>query len=438
MNICFISLGCARNQIDTETMTALVRDAGHHISDAPEQADVIVVNSCSFIRSAVDESIDTILELAAYKQTGNCRRLIVTGCLPQRYQAPIAEALPEVDAFLGTGAYEQILEVISGPDDAGICILPPPGNRPNRHRRFPRPAPTAPVAYVKTSEGCSHHCTYCIIPALRGPYQSRPIDMIAEEVTELLTPFVQEVVLVAENTSRFGSDLLPPQDLADLLDALIPIIGDRWLRVLYGYPSDLTPRALERIGTGAGVVPYFDLPIQHASSAMLKKMARQYTHDDLLRLFDTLRDQYPDAALRTTLITGFPGETDADVETAMALMERVAFDHLGVFTYSDGEDLPAHRLPGPVPEPVAQERYDALMALQADISHARNKTRIGTTCQVLIEEMPEPGTFVGRGPFQAPDVDGGVHIHADHLSIGSFCTVRLTEAYPYDLIGALI
>ncbi|GBC62976.1 ribosomal protein S12 methylthiotransferase RimO [Desulfonema ishimotonii] len=431
-----VSLGCARNLVDSEEMLGRLQQAGWQITDEPETAHVIIVNTCSFIESAVDQSIDTILALAGYKERGLCRTLIVAGCLPERYRADIVREIPEVDVFLGTGAFDRIVEAAEGTLTSENCLLPDPDSIITPVRNVPRVREAGHMAYLKIAEGCSRHCTYCIIPQLRGIQKSRPSARITDEARALIDAGTKELILVAQDTTDYGRDLGTGDDLARLLAALSDLSGDIWLRVLYGHPESITDAMIRVMTERPNICAYFDLPIQHASDAVLKKMGRRHPREDLLRLFEKIRAADPAAALRTTAIVGFPGETEEDFGELLDFAETVRFDHLGVFTYSDSDDLPSHRLPGHVRSEVAQERYDRLMALQVGISDENNQKYLDRTLKVLIEESPEPGLFTGRTAFQAPEVDGMVYVHHEGpLKIGDFAHVRITDTLEYDLVG---
>lgn len=455
MKLYLLSLGCARNLVDSEIMLGRIKRAGWTIVEEPEEADAIVVNTCSFIEDAADESIDIILELARYKQTGSCKRLVVAGCLPQRYRQEISAQMPEVDVFIGTGAFDQIVAAVEASNDSRGCLLPDPDIKPAQDKDAARVLSTSHMAYLKVAEGCSRHCTYCIIPKLRGKKRSRPLAEVISEARGLLEAGVKELVLVAQDTTSYGRDLRPAVNLSQLVERLANLpadppmnpasvgadtdIANAWIRVLYGHPESIEDSFIKTVATHSNVCSYFDIPIQHVSSPILKKMGRRYTQDDLWRLFDKIRSQVPDAVLRTTLILGFPGETEKDFETLLRFIEDVRFEHLGVFLYSDADDLPSHRLPEQVPAGVAQERYDELMSCQLDISARNYQKYIGQTLEVLVEEAIEERLYAGRATFQAPEVDGMTYIKLgpgqSGSKIGSFARIRVTDAMEYDLIG---
>jgi len=438
MNLHLVSLGCARNLVDSEHMLGRLREAGWRIVEGPDDADVIIVNTCSFIESAADESIDTILELARYKTEGACRALIVTGCLPERYREAIGRELPEVDLFLGTGAFNQILtavESVIGNLEGERCILPDPDAISVSNPDAPRVQTLPHSAYIKIAEGCSRSCTYCIIPKLRGRQKSRPTEEIVAEARRLIGAGTRELVLVAQDATAYGHDLNGDMSLGGLLRRLSDIGDDIWIRVLYGHPESIDDDIIRTMAERSNICPYFDLPIQHASDRMLRRMGRRHTQADLFRLFERIREIAPEASLRTTAIVGFPGETDRDFKTLQSFVETVRFDHLGVFTYSDADDLPSHRLDAHVSRTTARKRHDRLMARQRDISAEKNAAYLDHTLDVLIEESPEADLFLGRTAFQAPEVDGLVYVKGRELPLGHFVPVTIIDTLEYDLVG---
>jgi ribosomal protein S12 methylthiotransferase len=442
-----VSLGCAKNQVDSEIMLGRLKQAGWAITDDPEEAHVIVVNTCSFIQSAAEESIDTIVDLAGYKKTGSCRRLVVTGCLPERYRDQIVQAIPEVDVFLGTGAFDQIVQAAANCRLAREAILPDPELACLDHQGSSRVLTAAHMAYLKIAEGCSNRCTYCIIPRLRGQHKSQPLEMVMAEAQELVASGVKELVLVAQDTTAYGKDLNPPVTLGNLINGLAHLSsregrrqkGLPWIRVLYGNPESIDESFVRSVADHPQVCSYFDLPIQHASNRILKRMGRRYTREKLCRLFRRIREMVPDAVLRTTIILGFPGETDQDFQQVLDFAEEIRFDHLGVFVYSDADDIASHRMRQHVPRSVAQDRYDQLMSAQMDIAAEKNQKHIGRTLQVLIEEDLGSHLFAGRTCFQAPEVDGVTYVNtassAAALAIGCFARARINDAMEYDLMG---
>jgi len=438
MKLHLASLGCARNLVDSEVMLGRLKHSGWTITEDPAEAETIIVNTCSFIESAVNESIDTILELAAFKKNGSCRKLIVAGCLPERYREDIVAALPEVDVFLGTGAYDKIIQAVDGTLATPGCILPDPNLTLLQAHDIPRVQSRAHMAYIKIAEGCDRHCTYCIIPTLRGRQKSRLPGPIVAEALSLIKTGVKELVLVAQDTTAYGRDLNPPTDLSCLLEELASLSGQVWFRVLYGHPESIQPAMIQTIADHPNICSYFDIPIQHADPMVLKRMGRQYSRDDLKRLYEKIRTLCPDAALRTTVIVGFPGETDKAFRELMDFVNHIRFDHLGVFTYSDAEDIPSHRLSGHVSAQKAQDRLDQLMSFQAEISYRNNCKHVGKTYQVLVEEKQAGKTFIGRTAFQAPEVDGITTIRGGGLKTGCFRSVKITDAQDYDLSGEAI
>ncbi len=432
-----VSLGCAKNLVDSEVMLGLLIKAGCRITQDPQNADTIIVNTCSFIESAVNESIDTILELAKYKSNGSCRRLIVTGCLPERFREAIVESLPEVDLFLGTGAFDKILTAVNGALNERNCLLPDPNLIPYRQKE-PRIRSSAYMAYLKIAEGCSRHCTYCIIPKLRGKQRSRRLEDIVAEAHELVSSGVKELILIAQDTTHYGMDLHPPVPLYRLLEKISEISENIWIRILYGHAESIENSFIRTVAEHRNICAYFDVPIQHASDRILKKMGRNYSSQDLYRLFDKIRSSVPDAALRTSIIVGFPGETDKDYETLLTFINDIRFDNLGVFIYSDAEDLPSHKLPGHIPEHVAIDRYDRLMSSQQKISLLNNRKHIGRLYDVLVEKWADNTYYKGRTFFQAPEVDGMTDIHSADLQIGSFVNVKIEDASEYDLTGKVV
>jgi ribosomal protein S12 methylthiotransferase len=432
------SLGCARNQVDSETMAAHLTAAGCALVNDPATAEVIVVNTCSFIASAADESIDTILALAAYKTKGRCRQLIVAGCLPERYGDESVKALPEVDLFLGTGAYDQVVAAVHGELAPGSCLLPDPDtiDLTTPVRRKPS---TPHAAYLKIAEGCNRTCTFCIIPKLRGRQKSRPLETLVAEAEALIADGVQEITLVAQETTAYGQDVAAGLDLAQLVSALAQLDDAIWIRFLYGHPESITPALMQAVARFDNLCPYFDIPIQHAGDAVLRRMGRRYTADAMVHLFDAIRARVPRAVLRTTVLVGFPGERDDDFRQLMDFTARVRFDHLGVFAYSDAEDLPSHGLTGHVDAVVAQKRLETLMEQQRAISEEMLIQYHGAQMQVLVEKEAEPGIYVARSAFQAPEVDGSVLIRTDQrLAAGTFRRVKVVETLDYDLIAELL
>ena len=419
-------------------MLGLLMRAGWSITQDASEADIIIINTCSFIETAADESIDTILELAKQKHHGACRRLIVTGCLPERFREEIVQALPEADIFLGTGAFDRIVSAAEGSPNLAGCLLPDPNLCLLDTHNTPRVRTSAHTAYLKIAEGCNRHCSYCVIPKLRGRQKSRPVENIVAEARSLIGSGIKELNLIAQDSTFYGKDLKPPADLSGLVKRLSEISDSVWIRFLYGHPSSLEDSLIQTVATLPNVCSYFDIPIQHVSDSILKKMARDYTQKDLYRLFDKIRSRDPEAVLRTTVIVGFPGETDKDFKAILDFVRDVRFENLGAFTYSDSEDLPSHKFPHHVPQKVAKERYDQLMTMQAEISLENNQGHFGKIHTVLVEDKRRDMLFSGRTSFQAPEVDGMVYIHSAHLQSGSFARVKIIDALEYDLVGEAV
>jgi len=435
------TLGCSRNQVDSEIMLGKLVEAGHTITRDPSLAQVIIVNTCGFISTASDEAVDVILELAKFKETGVCEKLIATGCLAQRYKDDenLVVTLPEVDAFLGTAACEQIVEAVENSDTQPLILFPDPNKRPFQDLSVQRELITDFYSYIKVSEGCNRKCTYCIIPKLRGIQRSRPKDDISREAKDLVSRGVNEIILTAENTTDYGRDFKGQTGFEHVLISLADTLAKdhAWIRFLYTHPNSLTEPIIQIVKNYKNICSYYDVPIQHASSNILKKMGRPYTHEDLYALFKTIRKIDPEAALRTTIIVGFPGESEEDFNIAMKFIEDIGFDHLGVFIYSDSDDLKSHLLKDHVPYEIAEQRHDMIMAAQAKISKKVNEKLLGKTFEVLVEENPEPGVFLGRTMFQAPEVDGVTFIYANGLEIGTFVNVRITQGFEYDIAGEI-
>lgn len=439
MKILFISLGCDKNLADSEEMLGLLTAGGHEITDDETQADAIVINTCCFIKDAKEESVETILEMAEYKKTGSCHALIVTGCMAQRYQKEIIEEVPEVDAVLGTTSYGDIVkaleEAVAGnhfEEFRDIDYLPDTGSK--------RVLTTGGhFGYLKIAEGCDKHCTYCIIPKLRGKFRSVPMERLIAQAEDMAEQGVKELILVAQEATVYGKDLYGKKSLHILLKKLCEIRGIRWIRILYCYPEEIYDELIETIRDEKKICHYLDIPIQHASDRILKRMGRRTSKQELIDIVGKLRKEIPDIVLRTTLITGFPGETEEDHEELKEFVDEMEFDRLGVFTYSPEENTPAAEMADQVPEEVKEERRDELMELQQEISYDRGQDRIGQELLVMIEgKVADESAYIGRTYGDAPKVDGYIFVQTGELLMtGDFAKVRVTGALEYDLIGVL-
>lgn len=437
------TLGCSKNLTDSEIMLGILDDEQYHLCDELSEAEIIVLNTCSFIHDAREESIQMILDLAKQKEDGNCEKLIVTGCLSQRYPETLIEEIPEIDAIIGTSNFYEIDQVIKTlyseqAQNQKIFMksvdLEIPENLP---RILTTPAH---YAYLKISEGCDNRCTYCIIPKLRGKYRSRKIEDIVAEASDLADMGVSEFMIIAQDTTRYGMDLYGETKLDVLLDELSKIEKIKWIRVHYSYPDVLDDRLLDAFFRNDKVVNYFDIPIQHASDKILKLMNRKTSQSDIEGIVTKIRQKDPLAVIRTTVIIGFPGETEEDFETLLDFIQRMKFDRLGAFVYSDEEDTPAMKLPNKVAEEIALERKNILMEKQMYISEALSYSKIGRTYEVVIEEIADSGKIlVGRTAFDAPEIDGVVYVHTDQdIDFGTFIQVKITDALEYDLIGVIV
>ena len=440
MKILFISLGCDKNLVDSEVMLGLLDSKGYQIVDNEMEADIIVVNTCCFIHDAKEESIQTILEMAELKTEGNLKALIVTGCLAQRYQQEIIDEIPEVDAVLGTTSYDKIVdaieEALAGNGHVtmeSIHALPLVDTK--------RLVTTGGhFAYLKIAEGCDKHCTYCIIPKLRGNFRSVPMERLIKEAEELAEAGVKELILVAQETTLYGKDIYGEKSLHKLLKELCKVDGIQWIRVLYCYPEEIYDELIQTIKEEEKICKYLDLPIQHASDRILKRMGRRTSKQQLVDLVNKLREEIPDITLRTTLITGFPGETEEDHEEVMEFVDTMEFDRLGVFTYSAEEDTPAANMPDQIDEEVKSDRQAEIMELQQDIAFEQAENMIGREVLVMIEgKVADENAYVGRTYKDAPNVDGFIFINTDEeLMSGDFAMVKVTGALEYDLIGELM
>ncbi|MGN8885851.1 30S ribosomal protein S12 methylthiotransferase RimO [Blautia sp. HCP28S3_G10] len=439
MKILFISLGCDKNLADSEEMLGLLTASGHEIVDSEEDADGIVINTCCFIHDAKEESINTILEMAEYKKQGTCKALIVTGCMAQRYKEEIIQEIPEVDSVLGTTSYGDIVKALNEaavgnhfeefkdinylPEDSGRRILTTGGH----------------FGYLKIAEGCDKHCTYCIIPSLRGRFRSVPEERLLAQAEYMASQGVKELILVAQETTVYGTDIYGHKTLHILLRKLCKISGIRWIRILYCYPEEIYDELIQVMKEEKKICHYLDLPIQHCSDRILKRMGRRTSKAQLIEIIAKLRKEIPDIVLRTSLITGFPGETEEDHQELMEFVDETEFDRLGVFTYSPEEGTPAASMPDQIPEELKEERRDEIMALQQEISLEKGNERIGQEMLVMIEgKVSGESAYIGRTYADAPKVDGYMFVQTGELMVtGDFARVCVTGALEYDLIGEL-
>lgn len=439
MKVLFISLGCDKNLVDSEEMLGLLTAKGYRITDEEAEADIIVVNTCCFIHDAKEESIQSILEMTAHRTEGNCKALIVTGCLAERYRDEILKEIPEVDAVLGTASYAEIVTAIENALN---------GSKYEEYKELtgiPEVDTNRVIttgghyAYLKIAEGCNKHCTYCIIPKIRGSYRSVPMERLIEQAKYLASQGVRELILVAQETTIYGTDIYGEKSLHILLKELCKIHGIYWIRVLYCYPEEIYPELIQVIKEESKICHYLDLPIQHASDGVLKRMGRRTSKQQLIDIVNTLRSEIPDIVLRTTLITGFPGETQEQHEELMDFVDEMEFDRLGVFTYSPEEDTPAAIMKDQIDEEVKLDRQAEIMELQQDISLDKGQDRIGQTLFVMIEgKVADENAYVGRTYADAPGIDGYVFVNTGmELMSGDFALVRITGAMEYDLIGEL-
>ena len=440
MKILFISLGCDKNLVDTEVMLGMLASRGYEMTNEEQEADIIVINTCCFIHDAKEESIQNILEMAEYKKNGSAKALIVTGCMAERYRQEILDEIPEVDEVLGTTAYDRILDAVdaalAGQHEvmtADLAALPLPETK--------RLVTTGGhFAYLKIAEGCDKHCTYCIIPKIRGNFRSVPMERLIKEAEELADQGVKELILVAQETTLYGKDLYGEKSLPKLLRELCKISGIRWIRILYCYPEEITDELIQVMKEEPKICHYLDLPIQHANDTILKRMGRRTSKQELIDIVQKLRKEIPDICLRTTLITGFPGETQEQHEEVMEFIDTLEFDRLGAFTYSPEEDTPAATFEDQIDEEVKEDRQADIMELQQEIAFDKAEDMIGREVLVMIEgKVADENAYVGRTYRDAPNVDGLIFINTDvELISGDFAKVKVTGALDYDLIGELI
>ena len=431
-----VSLGCNKNRVDTETALGLLKDRGYVFTPDPAEADILMVNTCGFIDSAKEESINTILEMAEYKQTSKCRLLVVTGCLAQRYEQSLLEEMPEIDLLLGVNQYAALPDLIDQAMAGKRISCCQDDHSYLEHRRVL----TTPAwsAYVRIGEGCSNRCAFCAIPLIRGPYRSRKEENILAEIRELAGQGVREHILVAQDTTRYGTDRQRHSALPDLMRKAAAIDGVDWLRVLYCYPDETSGELLDVLAEVDNVCPYLDIPLQHINAELLKRMRRRGTREDILRCVRGARDR--GLTLRTSLIVGFPGETEDQFKELLDFVEETEFDRLGAFMFSPEEGTPAADMPDQIPDEIKQERYDRLMTLQQKVSLKRNRARVGSVEQVLVTDAGGDGLCLGRSSREAPETDGEIVVDCGRTppEAGQFIPVEITEAGAYDLRGKML
>ncbi len=439
MRIMFVSLGCDKNLVDTENMLGILKDKGFEFTDDEMQADVIAVNTCCFIHDAKQESINTILEMAEHKKDAVCKALIVTGCLAHRYKDEITKEIPEVDALIGTSSYDKIAEVVlSVLEGKGYSCVEDTDRLPvvKNHRIM---TTGGYYEYLKIAEGCDKHCTYCIIPAVRGNFRSFEMEYLLEQARYLADNGTKELILVAQETTVYGTDIYGKKALPELLRKLCRIDGLEWIRILYCYPEEITDELIQVIKEEPKICKYLDMPIQHSSDNILKRMGRRTTRQELVDVITKLRNNIPDIALRTTLITGFPGETEEDIDDLLDFVDTMEFDRLGVFTYSPEEGTPAASMTDQVPENIKEERRNRIMELQQEVSLDKSADMVGRVIPVMVEgKITDDDAYVGRSYKDAPNVDGYVFINTNaQLMSGQIVNVSITGSMEYDLIGEL-
>ena len=439
MKILLVSLGCDKNLVDSEVMLGMLAEKGYTFTNDEAEAEIAVVNTCCFINDAKEESVNAILEMAELKKSGQLKALIVTGCLAQRYQKEIREEIEEVDAIIGTSAIDKIAETIEDAiaGESREHMLPLDGKLSGNRKRMVTTG--GHYAYLKIAEGCDKRCTYCIIPAIRGEYRSVLMEELTAEAETLAAGGVKELILVAQETTLYGLDLYGEKKLPELLSRLCRIPGLYWIRILYCYPEEITDDLIRVIKQEEKICHYLDIPVQHGSDSVLKRMGRKTNSEQIRNMVKKLRENIPDICLRTTLITGFPGETEKDHETLMEFVDEMEFDRLGVFTYSPEEGTPASLMPDQVGEDVKEKRRDAIMELQQEIAYEAAAKMEGKSVDAMIEgKIADEDAYVARTYKDAPNVDGYLFIHTDRqLMSGDFVKVRITGSYEYDLIGEI-
>lgn len=436
-----VTLGCPKNQVDSEVMLGLFDHSGYALTPHPQEADVIVINTCGFIDEAKTESIDTILEMASYKEKGSCRALIVAGCLGQRYQEELLKEIPEIDAIVGTSEFPKIVEIsnelTANPAHGRLWVQPPEflyDHTTPRLRITPKH-----YAYLKIAEGCDHLCSFCVIPKMRGRFKSRSVDDIMDEARAMADEGVKEIILIAQDTTYFGHDK-GERELARLLHQLGSLGGVEWIRLLYSYPMQFSEEIIDAIASEEKICKYIDLPVQHVSDAILRRMKRRCTGDDIRGIIEKLRERVPDITLRTSLIVGFPGETDDQFSELLQFVETAEFDRLGVFTFSPEEGTPAAAMPDQVPLKIMEKRKTAIMKAQKKISRRKLMKLKGTVQKVMVDGLSRESDLLleGRTQGQAPDIDGVVYITEGTAQPGDIVSVRIEKVHDYDLVGPMV
>ncbi|MBO8170940.1 MAG: 30S ribosomal protein S12 methylthiotransferase RimO [Bacillaceae bacterium] len=437
--VAIVTLGCEKNLVDSDIMSHLIDDRGYQLVENPEEADVVIVNTCGFIDAAKEESINTILDIAEYKNTGNLKSLIVSGCLTQRYKDELIKEMPEIDGIVGTGDFDQINTIIedSLAGKKPILVGNPAFSYENVTRKKVKEGTYS--TYIKIAEGCDNNCTFCTIPSFRGAFRSRSIESVVREARELADQGVKEVILIAQDLTNYGMDLYGEQALPRLIEEISSVDGIEWIRLHYAYPGYFTDELLDVIAENPKVCKYIDMPLQHSEDHILKKMRRPGRQRDIRQLISKIRKRIPDVAIRTSIIVGFPGETEQDFENLLQFVKEMEFDRLGVFTYSDEEGTPASRLPDHVSQEMKDKRANILMEVQRDISRRRNGRLVGQEIDVLIEKYDgRNDVYVGRSQFDAPEIDGEVFVKNYSGSLGQILKVKVTHSYDFDLAGEVV
>lgn len=441
-NVALISLGCAKNLVDSENMIALIKETKLNFTEEPELAEIIIINTCGFITSAKEESINTILEMAEYKKTGHCKILIVVGCLVQKYQEELMQEIPEIDAFLGTNNYHQIIEVINEALENSQKIVRINKENAEKYMELPRYVTTpGHYAYIRIAEGCDNHCTYCVIPQLRGRYRSRPLEAIFKEAKELVARGTKEIILVAQDTTKYGKDIYGELKLPELIKKLATIKDLRWIRLLYCYPNSFTDELIEVIQKEPKVCKYIDIPIQHGDDAILRKMGRNITQEKIKGLLNKLRSKVPNITIRSTFIVGFPGETNENFINLLEFLKEMKLDRVGAFTYSLEEDTPAGKMHKQVDENIKEKRLEKLMGLQYEILREKHASYLGTTKMVQVEGLhPDyANLWICRSEGEAPDIDPVILVETtENMVPGKMIKVKITHLEDYDLIGEIV